>query len=504
MIGGAASPAGLGYWLISSTGSISTYGDALNYGSPHASFGAKRIKAFAATPDGQGYWAVAPSGHVYNYGDAQFCGSAIGVTTKKPVVAIAPTPEGGGYWLVTSHGDVQAFGDAPNLVGTWKYKSRTPIVAIASTPDGNGYWLANAKGAVYTFGDARFFGSVIHRRLAKPVVSLVSTADGLGYWLLTGAGRIYFFGDAPSHGSDLHHPPTSPTTVVGMMLTVATTTAHYVPLPHQVIGYDISGFQCSSSGSSRLQASMPPSSQVTVIQTAGWLDGADNSCLTSEAKWATGAAGSTGASYQLYLFLNSPGTNSAATRLYANGPKGGCGSESGTTRLTCIAYNYGYNGALSAVGYANSKNVHAVTWWVDIENDHLSPTTFSNFSADEFWSGSKALNAETIQGVFDALRASGLQVGIYSSSLQYTKIAGNYSPGGTAIPLWVAGAPWTKPPYSEQGLVAPSVLTKWCAGTAIYLGTQSKDSFAGGVPWILQETPGTESSPFSLDPDYTC
>jgi hypothetical protein len=174
-------------------------------------------------------------------------------------------------------------------------------------------------------------------------------------------------------------------------------------------------------------------------------------------------------------------------------------------RDECIAYNYGYNGARDSVTYATRAGVHAVNWWVDIENTTLSRTAFSNFSANEFWSHSTTLNALTMQGAFDALRAAGLEVGIYSSSIQYPKIVGNYVPqAGAQLPLWIAGAPWTKPPYVEAGLPSTSMLKSWCAGTAVYGGTPNVDSFAGGVPWILQETPGPEPSPYGLDPNYTC
>ncbi len=505
IIGGAPTATGLGYWLASNKGGIFIYGDAVNYGSPRASFGSKRIRAFAGTPDGQGYWAVSPVGNVYSYGDAPSCGSASGVSSKRPIAAIAPTPDGLGYWLITTRGVIRSYGDAVDFAPGWNYRSRSPIVAMASTPDGQGFWIANAKGAIFNFGDAHFLGSTIHRRLTKPIVSLVPTTDGNGYWLTTGTGRIYFFGDAVSRGSDIRNPPAAPTTIVGMMRTIATTASRYVPLPHQTIGYDISNFQCTKPGSSTLQSNVPQSSAVSIIEVAGWLDGANNSCLQSSAAWATRAAGSTGASYQLYLFLNSPGTNIEATRLYANGPKGSCGALTGTPRLTCIAYNYGYNGAKSAVAYATKQNVHAVTWWVDIENTALSPTPFSSFSANHFWSFSPALNAQTMQGAIDALRSAGLLVGIYSSSLQYPKIVGDYTPTtGAQLPLWIAGVPWTNPPYTQAGLPSTSTLTDWCAGTAIYRGSKSVDAFAGGVPWILQETPGTEKSPFGLDPNYTC
>ena len=78
---------------------------------------------------------------------------------------------------------------------------------------------------------------------------------------------------------------------------------------------------------------------------------------------------------------------------------------------------------------------------------------------------------------------------------------------GPLLPLWVAGAPWTSPPYtnpSGETLPSTSVLAAWCEGIALYAGTDTSDNFAGGTPWILQETPGTLPSPYGIDPDYAC
>jgi hypothetical protein len=89
--------------------------------------------------------------------------------------------------------------------------------------------------------------------------------------------------------------------------------------------------------------------------------------------------------------------------------------------------------------------------------------------------------------------------------VQFPTIAGNFKPAGPPVPLWLAGVPWTNPPFSEKGLDATSVLAPWCAGTATYVGFPEDSAlFAGGVPWLLQETPGNEPSPYGLDPDYSC
>jgi hypothetical protein len=246
------------------------------------------------------------------------------------------------------------------------------------------------------------------------------------------------------------------------------------------------------------------SSPFTVIEAAGWLDSSTNSCLAAEATWATAAAGIGGAHYNLYLFLNSPDQSSGASALDGSGPAGTCATIVASARAACLAYNYGYQGATHVFANASGVGVTSQMWWLDVEGSHLSPNQWSNYSAGEFWSSSTSLNDDTIQGALDALRAQGATVGIYSSSVQYATIAGGFVPSGAQVPLWVAGAPWTNPPYTESGLPAPGVLASWCAGTSGYSSQYPTDVFAGGVPWILQETPGSEPSPYNIDPDYAC
>jgi hypothetical protein len=177
----------------------------------------------------------------------------------------------------------------------------------------------------------------------------------------------------------------------------------------------------------------------------------------------------------------------------------------GFAKQKCVAYNYAYNGSRDAFRYAASVNVSSSLWWLDVENPNLSTSAYSSFSTGQYWSDSTALNAATLQGAIDGLRSAGVRVGIYSTSVQYPKIVGNYVPGGARVPIWIAGAPWTNPPYSESGLSSLATLSAWCAGAASYTGTPPTNVlFANGVPWLLQETPGTEKSPYSLDPNYTC
>ena len=124
----------------------------------------------------------------------------------------------------------------------------------------------------------------------------------------------------------------------------------------------------------------------------------------------------------------------------------------------------------------------------------LRPGEFNDAGNGQYWSCDKALTSLTIQGAIDLLRWAGATVGIYSTSVQYGNITGDYVPTGAQIPIWIAGAYWTSPPYpASYGYYPPSKLAAYC-------GTSYR--FAGGKTWILQETPGSNSYPF--DPDYAC
>jgi hypothetical protein len=505
-VGGAVTADGGGYWLATTRANIYPFGDARFLGSPVHLSRRKPIVAIASAPVGEGYWLVATNGAVYNYGTAPFCGSLVHTPLASPIVAFVPTPDDAGYWLVAADGTVYGYGNAPNLGSLPAATRGRRVAGIASTVDGRGYWITTSSGVVYRFGDATRFSSQPVPTRSRPIVSIVSTADGGGYWLTTAKGRIFGHGDARFAGSLAHTPPRPGVTVVALMRTFIVARPVLVTLPHGAFGYDISNFQCSSPGSTQAMASLPSNSAISVIQVAGWLDDADNPCLAAEVAWAKDAAGSLGAPYSLYLFVNSPDTSAEAGTMEASGPRGNCATLTGKAKALCAAYNYGFNGASQALAYATDEHVHARLWWLDIENDSLSPTDHSDFAAGFYWSRSTALNDATIEGALDGLHQASVEVGLYSTSVQFPVIAGNFVPSGPQLPLWVAGVPRTNPPYSEPGLSSPSVLGPWCQGTASYvnLGGARNDLFAGGVPLLLQETPGTLASPYGIDPDYAC
>jgi sugar lactone lactonase YvrE len=192
----AATPDGQGYWVLNVNGTVSAFGNAVNYGSP-VTRGLRLNQpevGITATPDGKGYWIVAADGGVFTFGDATFHGSTGGIHLNQPVVGLATTPDGGGYWLVAADGGVFTFGDAAFDGSAGGIHLDQPVIGMTRTPDGGGYWLVASDGGVFTFGDAHFDGSLGGTALTNPVVGLIPAPTGTGYTIVSAAGTATHFG----------------------------------------------------------------------------------------------------------------------------------------------------------------------------------------------------------------------------------------------------------------------------------------------------------------------
>jgi beta-lactamase class A len=185
VVGAAATPNGLGYWVVASDGGVFAYGDAAFKGSAGAIHLNAPVVGMAATPDGVGYWLAAADGGVFAYGDAVFAGSMGGHPLNQPIVGMAATPTGNGYWMTAADGGIFAFGDAPFEGSMGARPLNEPVVGMAATPDGGGYWLAAADGGVFSFGDARFEGSDAGTPQQAPAVGIASRSGG--YWIAYGS-----------------------------------------------------------------------------------------------------------------------------------------------------------------------------------------------------------------------------------------------------------------------------------------------------------------------------
>ncbi|HUR24231.1 MAG TPA: L,D-transpeptidase family protein [Acidimicrobiales bacterium] len=199
VVGMAATPTGLGYWLVAADGGVFAYGDATFLGSTGGLALRRPIVSLVPTASGAGYWLVAADGGVFAFGDAVFFGSTGGLPLNRPIVGGAAAR--GGYLAVASDGGVFAFGPAPFLGSAGGIRLQRPIVGMATTPSGLGYWLVAADGGIFAFGDAGFHGSTAGTPLGRPVVAMAATPSGAGYWLVGADGGVFAFGDAPSIGS---------------------------------------------------------------------------------------------------------------------------------------------------------------------------------------------------------------------------------------------------------------------------------------------------------------
>ncbi|HEX3462175.1 MAG TPA: putative Ig domain-containing protein, partial [Acidimicrobiales bacterium] len=197
----AATPNGLGYWLVTPTGTVTTFGNAASFGSMTSQPLNKPIVGIASTSDGKGYWLVASDGGVFAFGDAGFYGSEGGQHLNKPIIGIASTPDGKGYWLVASDGGVFAIGDAGFYGSTGSIQLNSPIVGIATAPAGKGYWLVASDAGVFAFGNAVFYGSGGGHAINKPIVGIAATPSGNGYWMAAADGGVFAFGGAAFYGS---------------------------------------------------------------------------------------------------------------------------------------------------------------------------------------------------------------------------------------------------------------------------------------------------------------
>jgi hypothetical protein len=140
-----------------------------------------------------------------------------------------------------------------------------------------------------------------------------------------------------------------------------------------------------------------------------------NPCLASEVAWFRSAT------VTLYVKLSSP--RFGQPQQGNTGPAGTCAP----TDSLCQSYNYGWNLVQDAYKYAASQGVSSGLWWLDVEG----PATF----AGPLWSSDTLANSRVIIGAINALTSLGRQAGVYSNSVQWPLIAGNYEP---LVPTWQA------------------------------------------------------------------
>ena len=183
----------------------------------------------------------------------------------------------------------------------------------------------------------------------------------------------------------------------------------------------------------------------------------NNPRLVSEFNWAKfGSA----VAPTLYMNLNAPYGSSVAG--HTSTPKTCPSSVSTSTEPTaCEGYNYGYNAARDAYGYAKTSGTTASLWWLDIEEANS-------------WSDTLAVNDATIQGAIDYLNTQNVRVGVYSMGFMWNAIAGS-----TFVPTQtVSGVAVSTPTWLPVGIETLVGAINSCVTRA---------SFISGNPiWIIQ------------------
>ena len=157
--------------MVASDGGVFAFGDARFAGSCPGIGGCSGA-AVAVMPDisGNGYWVVTQTGHVYSFGDAPYYGAP--GPQDVPVTSAVRTPDGRGYWILFANGAIFSYGNAVYYASPLgQLDGLDPATAIFTTSDGGGYWVAAADGAVASYGDAPNDGSMLGFRLNGSIIA---------------------------------------------------------------------------------------------------------------------------------------------------------------------------------------------------------------------------------------------------------------------------------------------------------------------------------------------
>lgn len=147
-----------------------------------------------------------------------------------------------------------------------------------------------------------------------------------------------------------------------------------------------------------------------VVGVNGGISFSQNPCLAQEASWFVGRA-------SLYANTGYPGAVSPRARAHMTWPRPCRASD-----LDCLAYDYGYSAGTYSVRVANSQGLSPAMWWLDVETSNS-------------WTADPIQNRSALQGFHDALRRTGVPVGVYSTTAQWGAITGGWKNGW---PTWGA------------------------------------------------------------------
>jgi len=210
-------------------------------------------------------------------------------------------------------------------------------------------------------------------------------------------------------------------------------------VPSGAVGHDISWPQCD--------LPVPAPAVFGVVGVTGGRPYTRNPCLGAQFAWGESTPGGTA----FYLNTSSPGPGALFVDWYGQrAPDPACrpGNDG------ACAYDFGFNAAADAFGYAQAATGHATgrVWWLDVETDNS-------------WSDSDVVaNRASLQGSLDFLQHQpGVVVGVYSPPKMWGRIMGDLR---LPLPNWMAGATTLAeavahcaPGFSATG--GPVVLSQW-------------------------------------------
>ncbi|MBT2568834.1 hypothetical protein J7I84_20545 [Arthrobacter sp. ISL-85] len=191
-------------------------------------------------------------------------------------------------------------------------------------------------------------------------------------------------------------------------------------------GNDVSWPQCGKA--------LPNGQSFGIVGVNNGTANTTNPCLATELSWAGSSTGATGQpEVALYVNTANPGSagswwptsNTYGGTSVAN-PYGQC--TSGSFGAAC-SFMYGYAKAYDDANIRGVSNPASFVWWLDVETGNS-------------WSADKAANRADLEGMMAYFASTGATTGIYSTSSQWSQIAGTVpssSPLYTAR-SWLAGA----------------------------------------------------------------
>jgi hypothetical protein len=210
-----------GYWVMGGDGTVTAFGAAEYFGSPHddgigktggqASGTGSWWQAICPTPDNDGYWCVGADGRIRSYGAATTY-TDLGLTVDEDmyVAGAYPCPVGahGLFIAIAGTGEVIVKGSA-TWYGDWDETSLTfphRLASVIPTMDSDGYWLVTTSGRVDAKGAAVDYGQITNPVLddnALMVDQLLPIPSEDGYLIVRLGGAILPFGNAQYFGAPI-------------------------------------------------------------------------------------------------------------------------------------------------------------------------------------------------------------------------------------------------------------------------------------------------------------